>query len=94
MGVRLQFTKNYLPNLQTRQKWQRSSKDITVDSVVLIIDPSLPTAQWPTGRVVKAIANPDGCIRGAEVKVKDKVYMRPVARLMELPELQDDTKDT
>ncbi|KAK0139826.1 hypothetical protein N1851_023268 [Merluccius polli] len=90
----LQFTRNYLPNLQTRQKWQRSSKKITVDSVVLIIDPSLPRAQWPIGRVVKAIASPDGCIRVAEVKVRDKVYMRPVARLIELPVLEDDTKDT
>ena len=90
----IQFTRNYLPNLQTPQKWQRSSKNITVDSVVLIIDPSLLRAQWHIGKVIKAIASPDGCIRTAEVKVKGKVYMRPVARLIELPVLQDDTKDT
>lgn len=90
----LQFTRNYLPNLQTRQKWQRSSKNIAVDSVVLIIDPSLPRAQWPIGKVVKAFASQDGCIRTADVMVKGKVYTRPVARLIELPALPDDTKDT
>lgn len=46
---------------------------------------SLPRAQWPIGRVVKAVASPDGCIRTAEAKIKDKVYLRPVARLVELP---------
>lgn len=86
----LHFTRNYLPNLQARQKCQRPSQNITVDSVLLIVDPSLPRAQWPIGRVIKAIASPDGCIRTAEVKVKDKVYIRPVARLVELPGLQDD----
>lgn len=90
----LQFTRNYLPNLQTRQKWQRSSKNIAVDSVVLIIDPSLPRAQWPIGKVVKAFASQDGCIRTADVMVKGMVYTRPVARLIELPALPDDTKDT
>lgn len=65
-----------------------------MDSAVLIIDPLLPRAQWPIGRVAKAVTGPDGCIRTAEVKVKDKVYMRPVAQLTELPVLQDDTEDT
>lgn len=89
----LRFTRDYLPNLQTRQKWQRSSENLTVDSVVLIIDPSLPRAQWPIGRVVKTIVSSDGCIRTAEVKVKDRVYVRPVARLIKLPVIQDDVED-
>lgn len=70
----LHFVRNYIPNLQARQKWQRSSQNITVDSVVLIVDPSLPRAQWLIGRVIKVIASPDGCIRTAEVKVKDSLH--------------------
>ncbi|XP_073766348.1 uncharacterized protein [Danio rerio] len=36
-----QFTRNYLPTLQTRQKWQTSSDNLKVGSVVLIVDPQL-----------------------------------------------------
>ncbi|KAI7790024.1 hypothetical protein IRJ41_019694, partial [Triplophysa rosa] len=38
------FTRNYLPTLQTRQKWQRTSDNLEVDSVVLVVDPQLPRA--------------------------------------------------
>lgn len=63
----LQFTRSYLPTLQTWQKWQKSAGNLAVDSVVLIIDPSLPRAQWPIGRVIKTILSQDGCVRTAEV---------------------------
>ena len=90
----IQYIRSYLPTLQTRQKWQRSSSNVTVDSVVLIMDPSLPRAQWPIGRIIKTVTSQDGCIRTAEVLVKGKVYTRPVARLIQLPALKDDIKDT
>lgn len=89
----IKFTRSYLPALQTRQKWQKSLGDLAVDSVVLIIDPSLPRAQWPVGRVVKTVTSQDGCIRTAEVLVKGKVYTRPVARLIQLPAFMDGVKD-
>ncbi|XP_062414781.1 uncharacterized protein LOC134107206 [Pungitius pungitius] len=86
----IQFTRNYLPTLQTRQKWQKAVNNIAVDAVVLIVDPSLPRAQWPIGKVCKTVSSHDGCIRTAEVLVNGKVYTRPVARLIQLPEFKDD----
>lgn len=38
----IQYIRSYLPTLQTRQKWQRLAGNVTVDSVFLIIDLSLP----------------------------------------------------
>lgn len=90
----IHFTRNYLPTLQTRQKWQNSSGNLTVDSIVLIVDPQLPRAQWPIGRVIRTVTSQDGCVRAAEVLVKGKVCTRPVARLIPLPALKDDTQDT
>nr|XP_061816936.1 uncharacterized protein LOC133606706 [Nerophis lumbriciformis] len=90
----IHFIRSYLPTLQTRSKWQRSSENITINTVVLMVDPSLPRAQWPIGRVVKTIPSQDGQVRAAEVMVKSKVYIRPVARLIPLPSLEDDSKDT
>lgn len=82
-----------MPTLQTRQKWQKAVNNIAVDAVVLIVDPSLPRAQWPIGKVCKTVPNHDGCIWTAEVLVNGKVYTRPVARLIQLPEFKNDAND-
>lgn len=41
------FTRHYLPTLQDHSKWQPQVDDLTVDSVVMIVDPQLPHAHWP-----------------------------------------------
>ncbi|KAL3987511.1 hypothetical protein ACER0C_014626 [Sarotherodon galilaeus] len=66
----VQFTRNYLPNLQLRQKWRIGTPDLTVDRVVMVTDPQLPRALWPVGRVTKVIPSDDGKIRTAEVDIK------------------------
>lgn len=81
------FIRQYIPSLQTRQKWQTTAADLAEDSVVMIADPQLPRALWPVGRVIKTHPSPDGRIRSADVKVKERVYTRPVARLVVLPAL-------
>ncbi len=91
-----QFTGKYLPSLQTRQKWQKPSDSLTVESVVLVIDPQLPRAKWPIGKVTKTVVSNDGCVRTANVSVQGKVYTRPVARLhsLPLPAFEDKTEDS
>nr|XP_061832460.1 uncharacterized protein LOC133616862 [Nerophis lumbriciformis] len=85
-----QFIRNYLPSLQTRQRWRQHTDHLPLDTVVMIVDPQLPRAHWPMGRVVKLNASDDGCIRTAEVKVGKKTYLRPVARLVQLSALPED----
>lgn len=81
------FIRMYLPSLQARQKWQTTQADLKEDSVVMIMDPHHPRAHWPTGKVVRVHPSPDGCIRSADVKVKERTYTRPIARLVVLPGL-------
>ena len=78
------FTRFYLPSLQSRQKWQREVEGLSKNDVV-IIDPNLTRAQWPIGRVQETYPGADGRIRSADVRVRNKVYTRPVARLIKLP---------
>ncbi|KAL0973497.1 hypothetical protein UPYG_G00204780 [Umbra pygmaea] len=85
-----QFTRRYLPNLQLRQKWQKSTQDIAVGQVVMVIDSQLPRAMWPIGKVTRVIPSSDGRIRVAEVNIKGNSYTRPVAKLIELPKMPDD----
>jgi len=84
------FIRNYLPSLQTRGKWKSPAPDLTVGSVIMMVDPQLPRSLWQIGKVVKVFPGPDGHIRTAEVKIKDKVYTRPIVRLIVLPEIPDD----
>lgn len=89
----VQFIRSYLPSLQVRQKWRQHTNGLLQGTVVMIVDPQLPHAHWPVGRVVKLNVNADGCIRSAEVQVGDETYLRPVARLVQLPALPDDDAD-
>lgn len=89
----VQFLRSYLPSLQVRQKWRQHTDDLHQNTVVMIVNPQLPRAHWPIGRVVKLNASADGCVRSAEVQVGDKTYLRPVARLVQLPAVPDNDAD-
>ncbi|KAL1277556.1 hypothetical protein QQF64_024229 [Cirrhinus molitorella] len=84
------FLKYYLPDLQARQKWKTEKKTLEIGDVVLIVDPQLPCALWPVGRVIQVFPGTDGRVRTASVDVKGKTYTRIVARLVQLPALPED----
>ncbi|XP_029965347.1 uncharacterized protein LOC115401351 [Salarias fasciatus] len=87
------FIRLYIPSLQGRQKWQTMTEGMAPDCVVMIADPHLPRALWPIGRVVKTHPSSDGLIRSADVKVKERIYTRPVARLVVLPAVPSGEED-
>lgn len=84
------FIQSYLPNLQVRQKWQKPTDNLTQGTVVMIVDPQIPRASWPVGRVVRVNTSPDRCVRSAEVEINGRTYLRPVARLVQLPAIPND----
>nr|XP_024661744.1 uncharacterized protein LOC106674801 [Maylandia zebra] len=84
------FIRDYLPSLQRRPKWQKEKPDLTLNSVVMIMDSHLPRALWPVGRVTRLLKSPDDHIRTVEVLVQDKTYIRPVSCLIPLPSLPDE----
>ncbi|KAK0156172.1 hypothetical protein N1851_000542 [Merluccius polli] len=86
-----QFILHYLPTLQVRQKWTKERDNLSEGAVVLVIDQSLPRAAWQTGRVTKVLPGRDGRVRTAIVDVAGRTYTRPVARLIELPRVAEDT---
>ncbi|CAL9694528.1 unnamed protein product [Knipowitschia caucasica] len=84
------FIKHYLPTLQSRQKWKVEQPNLTANTVVMIVDPLLPRASWPVGTVTKILPSSDGRVRVAEVKIKEKSFIRPVNRLVPLTEIRGD----
>lgn len=59
----------YLQNLQIRQKWERSSRNLVVGDVVVISDESLPRSQWSLARVVEAKVDEDNLVRKVRLLV-------------------------
>ncbi|XP_033105089.1 uncharacterized protein LOC117107502 [Anneissia japonica] len=75
------WRKEYLPLLQTKQRWTTPNRNIKVNDLVLVVDDNAPRDQWPLGRVVKVFPGKDGMVRQVEVRLGSKVLMRPVAKL-------------
>ena len=71
----------YLPNLIERKKWQIHRESLKIGDIVLVIQDNTPRGKWPLGRVIEVISSEDGLIRSANVKIGDKMYRRPVAKL-------------
>ena len=91
------FIRDYLPSLQIRQKWHSSPPALLENAVVMMVDPQLPRALWPIGRVTQVHRSDDGYIRSADVLINGHSYTRPVARLVMLPALpsgEDDAPPT
>ncbi|XP_039653083.1 uncharacterized protein LOC120557116 [Perca fluviatilis] len=54
------FIQHFLPTLQARQKWNIDEEDITIGTVVLIVDQQAPRALWQVGTVKTVIPGVDG----------------------------------
>jgi len=84
------WVKEYLPQLQERQKWLKPSKNLSVDDVVLVVDERQPRSSWPLGRVIEVHPNKhDGYTRSVTVKTTNSVLVRPVTKIVLLESIQD-----
>lgn len=84
------WSKEYLDQLQTRQKWHSERPNIKIGSIVVISDDNLPPSRWSLGRVVATYPAKDGLIRVVDVKCGDSILKRSVHRLGLLPILEND----
>ena len=75
------WTREYLPALQQRSKWNEKRRNLEVGNVVLLVNDGLPRNCWLLGRVVSASPSSDGLVRTVEVKTKNGVLLRPVHKL-------------
>jgi hypothetical protein len=57
------------PQLQQRQKWTDSQRDLRNGDVVLLKDKSICRTQWPIGRIVNAIKSSYDHVRKVEVRI-------------------------
>lgn len=88
-----QWSREYLNELQQRNKWKTESRNLAEDTMVIIKDENLHIMKWPIGRVLKTHKGNDGLVRSAEIKTANGIYTRPIHLLAPLPTVPD-TDDT
>lgn len=75
------WTREYLPILQVRQKWQIVGRNLAKDDIVLVADKSSPRNCWPLGRILEVYPGRDGLIRSARLKTGNGELVRPIEKL-------------
>lgn len=68
------WQKEYLSDLQVRQKWHKHLPNIQIGDLVLIKDDRFPPTYWPLARVIKTFPDKEGLIRAALVKTATSQY--------------------
>lgn len=74
------WTKEYLPILQQRAKWNKTERNLQVGDLVLIVD-NTPRNSWKIGRVLEVIKDKLGAVRIAKVKTPTTVLQRSIGKL-------------
>ena len=83
------WSKEYLPQLQIRQKWLRKRRNLIVGDVFLVSADNSPHNTWPLGRALKVRSDEKGIVRRVTVKTKSGILERPVDKLCLLLETED-----
>ncbi|KAL4009472.1 hypothetical protein ACER0C_003324 [Sarotherodon galilaeus] len=68
------WKREYLLNLQQRQKWQKTSRNLQADDIVILKDDSAPRNRWKLARVVEALPSADGKVRKLKLLLSDTTF--------------------
>ena len=78
------WTSEYVPLLQSRQKWVKDRPNMKKGELVILTDELSVRGQWPLGLVVDTYESKkakDGRVRSVSVKTQSGTYDRPVGKL-------------
>ena len=75
------WIKEYLPTLQTRQKWLRLCRNFAVGDLILIVDDNAPRGHWPKGIIEQVFPDRDAVVRQVIVRTATTRLRRDVRKL-------------
>lgn len=80
------WQREYIAELQQRNKWKTNSSSPNVGDLVLLQEDDVPPLCWRLGRISRLFYGPeDGIPRVADVKTSRGCVRRPLVRLVALP---------
>lgn len=77
--------REHLARLQQRPKWLTKQRNLAINDLVLIRDDNLPPAKWLLGRVIEVFPGQDDIVRVANIRTKNGISKRSIAKLSVLP---------
>lgn len=80
------WTAEYLPQLQERQKWSKTHRNLQIGDVVLIVDHCATRNSWMMGRIIKTMPDSNGTVRRVVMQTKTNALERPITKLCLLEE--------
>ena len=84
----LRFTREYIPEVNKRQKWLLTHKNLHVGDLVMFIGDKFygatpPRGTWPLAVIVDTKEGDDGLVRSAQIRTGNgKKYWRPITQLV------------
>lgn len=82
------WSKEYICNLQRRNKWQKLIENIAINSMVILKDENLPPTKWRLGRIVQLHAGSDGVVRVVTIRTASGLTRRTITKVCVLPNKQ------
>ena len=80
------WIKEYLPQLQERQKWTKIKRNFVPGDIVIIMDDSAPRNSWIIGRITETMPDRNGLVRQVRIKTRTSLLCRPVTKICLLQE--------
>lgn len=74
------WVREYLPELQTRQKWSSVTRNFVPGDIVLLVDKTAPRNSWVIGKVIQTVPDETGLVRRVRVKTKISELDRPITK--------------
>ncbi|XP_055633065.1 uncharacterized protein LOC129773480 [Toxorhynchites rutilus septentrionalis] len=87
------WSRDYIGQLQNRQKWPVVHPDVDVGTLVLLKKESTPPMKWNLGRVEQIFPGKDGHVRVVQVRTAQGTYRRAITEVCPLPIEQPRTQD-
>ena len=75
------WTKEYLTNLQVRQKWHTTRRNLKEGDIVMTLDEKSPRGSWPMARIIAVNRSADGGVRSARLRTQTGEYVRPISKM-------------
>ena len=79
------WSKEYLHELQYRNKWTKETEHLAVNSLVLLRDSNRPPLSWHMGRVTDVHKGNDGRVRVVDIKTASGTTKRAIHTICPLP---------
>eukprot|EP00057_Strongylocentrotus_purpuratus_P025475 XP_011679949.1 PREDICTED: uncharacterized protein LOC100891320 [Strongylocentrotus purpuratus] len=75
------WTRDVLPLLTPRWKWNVDRRNVCVNDIVMMADANALRGKWTIARVVEVYPGPDGRVRNVKVKTSTSEYRRPITKI-------------